>query len=248
MLGKGVSSARTDVIAAPAISKPNNIDPQRFLMMTPGADDRHGARGSLGDRRGNPPDDRRHGEVAGFAVLAAYSLVVVMVLESLAALLMAMPRVYFAMARDGLFFPAAAALDSRYHTPARAIAIQAIPVSLLAVLGTFDEILAYFTVPTVVFVGLTVAAVFVLGQGARNTEEPVPWHPIPPLLFLVPTAVLLALMAMNKPKHAGIGPAVVLLGLPVYYLVFTRLAPREAPGDASSLAESSPASAAVETT
>lgn len=108
----------------------------------------------------------------------------------------------------------------------------------------------YFTVPTVVFVGLTVAAVFVLGRGARNTEEPVPvpWHPIPPLLFLVPTAVLLALMAMNKPKHAGIGLAVVLLGLPVYHLVFTRLAPREAPGDASSLAESSPASAAVETT
>ena len=108
----------------------------------------------------------------------------------------------------------------------------------------------YFTVPTVVFVGLTVAAVFVLGQGARNTEEPVPvpWHPIPPLLFLVPTAVPLALMAMNKPKHAGIGLAVVLLGLPVYHLVFTRLAPREAPGDASSLAESSPASAAVEAT
>src|SRR5271166_3922761 len=75
MLGKGVSSARTDVIAAPAISKPNNIDPQRFLMMTPGADDRHGARGSRSDRRGNLPDDRRHGEVAGFAVLAAYSLV-----------------------------------------------------------------------------------------------------------------------------------------------------------------------------
>ena len=56
------------------------------------------------------------------------------------------------------------------------------------------------------------------------------------------------LMAMNKPKHAGIGLAVVLLGLPVYQLVFTRLAPREAPGDASSRAESSPASAAVETT
>ncbi|MGA2705289.1 MAG: hypothetical protein ABSH35_29915 [Isosphaeraceae bacterium] len=56
------------------------------------------------------------------------------------------------------------------------------------------------------------------------------------------------LMAMNKPKHAGIGLAVVVLGLPVYHLVFTRLAPREAPGDASGLAGSSPASPAVETT
>jgi len=64
----------------------------------------------------------------------------------------------------------------------------------------------------------------------------------------VPTAVLLALMAMNKPKHAGIGLAVVLLGLPVYHLVFTRLAPLEASGEASGLAGSSPASPAVETT
>ena len=104
--------------------------------------------------------------------------------------------------------------------------------------------------PTVVFVGLTVAAVFVLGRGARNTAAPVsvPWQPIPPLLFLVPTAVLLALLAMNQPKHAGIGLAVVLLGLPVYHLLFTRLAPREVPGHVSSLAESLPASAAVETT
>ena len=142
-----------------------------------------------------------------------------------------------------------AALHSRYHTLARAVVFPAILASLLAVLGTFDEILAYFVVPTVVFVGLTVAAVFVLGRGARDTAEPVlvPWHSIPPLL-LVPTAVLLALPAMNQPKHAGIGLAVVLLGLPVYHLLFTRLAPREVPGDGLSLAESSPASAAVETT
>ena len=177
---------------------------------------------------------------AGGVVLSL--IVIVTVLGSLAALLMAMPRVYFAMARDGLFFPAAAALHARYHTPARAIVIQASLASLMAVLGTFDEILAYFTLPTVLFVGVTVAAVFVLGRGARNMEEPVsvPWHPIPALLFLVPTAVLVVLLAMNKPKHAGIGLAVVLLGLPVYHIAF-RLAPRETAGDASSLAGASPA-------
>ncbi len=85
---------------------------------------------------------------------------------------MAMPRVYFAMARDGLFFPAAAVLHSRYRTPARAIVIQAGLASLLSVLGTFDEILAYFIVPTVFFVGLTVAAVFVLRRSAQNTQGP----------------------------------------------------------------------------
>jgi APA family basic amino acid/polyamine antiporter len=185
---------------------------------------------------------------AGGVVLSL--IVIITVLGSLAALLMAMPRVYFAMARDGLFFPAAAVLHSRYHTPARAIVIQAGLASLLSVLGTFDEILAYFIVPTVLFVGLTVAAVFVLNRGPQNTQRvlSVPWHPIPPLLFLVPTAVLLVLLAMNQPKHAGIGLAVVMLGLPAYHLVFARLATRQASESASSLDESSPASTAMKTT
>src|SRR5262249_4465612 len=118
---------------------------------------------------------------AGGIVLSV--IVIVTVLGSLAALLMAMPRVYFAMARDGLFFHAAAALHPRYQTPARAIAIQAVLASLLAVLGSFDQILAYFVVPTVVFLLLTVASVFVLGRRSRAESEPfsVPWHPLPPL-------------------------------------------------------------------
>ena len=179
-----------------------------------------------------------------------FSLIVtVTVLGSLAALLMAMPRVYFAMARDGLFFPGVAALNARYRTPARAIVIQAALASILAVVGTFDEILAYFIVPTVLFVGLTVAAVFVLGRRARNTEAPVavPWFPLPPLLFLVPTSALVALLAMSRPKHAGVGLAVVLLGLPVYHLVFTRLVPRAAAGNLSSPDVSAPPTASMET-
>jgi basic amino acid/polyamine antiporter, APA family len=177
-------------------------------------------------------------------------IVIITVLGSLAAVLMAMPRVYFAMARDGLFFPATGALHPRYQTPARAIAIQAVLSSVLAVLGSFDEILAYFVVPTVIFVALTVAAVFVLGRGAREGVEPlsVPWHPIPPLLFLIPTVVLLALMAIDKPRHAGTGMAVVLLGLPVYHLVFTRLTPRVIPGDATSPAQPSPAATSADMT
>ena len=184
---------------------------------------------------------------AGGVVLSL--IVIIMVLGSLAALLMAMPRVYFAMARDGLFFHAAAALHPRYQTPARAIAIQAVLASLLAVLGTFEQILAYFVVPTVVFVMLTVTAVFMLGRNAKGGGEPlsVPWHPLPPLLFLVPTAALLALMAIDKPIQCGIGLVVVLLGLPVYQIVFTRLASRHGPGDVPGLAKPSPASTTVET-
>jgi APA family basic amino acid/polyamine antiporter len=156
-------------------------------------------------------------------------VVLVAITGSLAALLLAMPRVYFAMARDGLFFVSVAALHPRFQTPARAIAIQAFLASLLAVLGTFDEILAYFVVPTVVFVALTVGSVFVVGRrrGAGMALPPlrVPWHPLPPLLFLVHAAALLALLIADRPGHAAIGLAIVLLGLPVYALAFRPLRP-----------------------
>jgi APA family basic amino acid/polyamine antiporter len=171
---------------------------------------------------------------AGGVVMS--SIVVVAVLGSLAAVLLAMPRVYFAMARDGLFFQTVAAIHPRYKTPSRAILIQAALGSLLAILGTFDEILAYFIVPTVVFVALTVGSVFVLRGRSWAGGGPVmiPWHPIPPLLFLIPTAILLALMTMDKPGHAGIGLGMVLLGVPVYHIAYTRLAPRDQSEDVSS--------------
>jgi basic amino acid/polyamine antiporter, APA family len=205
-----------------------------------------------------PPERIDSGEA--FAALAGEALfgrsggvvlsliVIVTVLGSLAALLMAMPRVYFAMARDGLFFHAAAELHPRYHTPARAIAIQATLASLLAVLGTFEQILAYFVVPTVVFVMLAVAAVFVIGRKSQTGSDllSVPWYPLPPLLFLVPTTALLALMAIDKPVQCGIGVGVALLGLPVYHIVFARQAPGDVPGDTHGLPESPPASTTAE--
>jgi basic amino acid/polyamine antiporter, APA family len=157
---------------------------------------------------------------SGGAVLSL--IVIVTVLGSLAAVLMAMPRVYFALARDGLFFSSVAAIHPRFQTPARAILIQAVLASLLAVIGTFEEILAYFIVPTVIFLALAVAAVFVLRKRVRPGEEllAIPWYPIPPLLFLAQTVTLVVLMILDNPGHSAIGLAVVLLGVPVYHLVF----------------------------
>src|SRR6266511_4451041 len=96
---------------------------------------------------------------AGGRVFAG--IVIVAVLGSILGLLMALPRAYFAMARDGLFFKAVAAVHPRFGTPARAIALQAALASLLVLLGNFGQIVSYFIFITVLFVGLTVAAVFV---------------------------------------------------------------------------------------
>src|SRR5882672_2031758 len=89
-------------------------------------------------------------------------IVIVAVMGSLAAVVMSAPRVYFAMARDGLFIPAAAAIHPRYGTPARAIVIQAVLASVLVLVGTFNTIISYFVFVVVIFIGLTVAALFIL--------------------------------------------------------------------------------------
>jgi APA family basic amino acid/polyamine antiporter len=157
---------------------------------------------------------------AGGRILAA--IVVVAVLGSLAAFVMAAPRTYYAMARDGLFLRAVAELHPRFGTPVRAIAVQAGLACLLVSLGTFGGIVAYFVFITVAFVALTVAGLYRLprpGPGAYT----VPGYPVTPLGFLVLLVMLLALLAAGRPKQAALGTAVVALGAPVYRYV---VAPR----------------------
>jgi len=151
---------------------------------------------------------------AGGMVVAV--IVIVCVLGSLGALVMLAPRVYFAMARDGLFPAAAAAIDPRFGTPARAIAAQAILASVLVAVGSFDTIVAYFIFITVTFIALTVGAVLVLAR--RDPTFNVPGHPWPALVFLAIVSVLLLLLLLNSPLQALLGAAIVALGVPVYHL------------------------------
>lgn len=157
---------------------------------------------------------------AGGRVFA--TIVVVSVLGSLAALLMALPRVYYAMARDGVFFRPVAEVHPRFGTPARAIAIQAVLGSLYVTLGTFEQILGYFIFITVVFLGLTVAGLFVI----RRREVPAPFrtpgYPFTPIFFLVLVLLLLVLLGANRPLEAALGTAVVALGIPVYTALFRK--------------------------
>jgi APA family basic amino acid/polyamine antiporter len=151
------------------------------------------------------------------------TIVIVAVVSSLAALVMSAPRVYFAMARDGLFVPAAAVLHPRFGTPARAIALQALLASVLVALGTFNQIISYFIFVVVVFIGLTVAALFVLRR--RDSNKPdyqVPGYPLTPIVFLLLVATLLVLLGSNNPKESLSGVGVVALGIPVYYFLFAR--------------------------
>jgi APA family basic amino acid/polyamine antiporter len=148
------------------------------------------------------------------------SIVIVAVLGSLFALLMALPRVYYAMARDGVFFKSVAVVNPRFGTPARAIAIQATLASVLVLLGTFQDILYYFIFVTVVFLALTVAGLLVLRRREGAATYRIPGYPITPLLFLVLVVVLLVLLGAHNPKQAALGVGIVALGAPVYLLAF----------------------------
>lgn len=152
---------------------------------------------------------------AGGSVFAA--VVVVAVLGSLAAVLMAAPRVYYAMARDRVFPSALGEIHPRLGTPARAIALQAGLGCLLLVVGTFGAIVAYFVFVTVAFVALTVAGLYRLPRPAMGYR--VPGYPWTPAAFLALLLTLLGLLAAGRPAQAALGTLVVAAGVPVYRLL-----------------------------
>lgn len=147
--------------------------------------------------------------------------VVVAVLGCLAAVMMSAPRVYFAMARDGLFIRSVASLHPRYETPAFAIALQAVLASILVLVGSFNEIMSYFVFVVIVFIALTVIALFKLRRtGATQAGFLTPGYPVTPAIFLALLLVMLVLLFGDQPKQALAGVAVVSLGLPVYLFIF----------------------------
>jgi APA family basic amino acid/polyamine antiporter len=162
-------------------------------------------------------------------------IVVVSVAGSLFAVVMLLPRVYYAMGRDGVFPPAIGELN-RFGTPSRAIATEAVLASVLVIAGSFDQIVAYFVFITVTFIALTVAAVYV--QRGRQVSAPpylTPGYPMTPAIFLSLVVLLLVLIGMNDPWQALAGTAIVALGLPVYELMERRRlrrAAQPAPGSA----------------
>lgn len=169
--------------------------------------------------------------VTGGVVFAV--IVIVCLVGSLAALIISGPRVYYAMAKDGLFFSAVAKTHSRFGTPANAIMIQGSIASLLVMLGTFEQIISYALFVAVFFLGLTVSGLFVLRPRKRAAETVVltPGYPVTPIAFLVLVAVMLVLVAVHTPRGALLGILVVSAGLPVYEVFRRRLTPATVEGN-----------------
>jgi APA family basic amino acid/polyamine antiporter len=169
----------------------------------------------------------------GGKILAA--VVVLCVLGSLGVFMICAPRVYYAMANDGLFLSAVAKTHPRFGTPARAIAIQAAIASLLIVLGTFGQIIAYFIFVAVFFLGLTVAGLFVSRTRAPETEvrPRTSRHRVAAPVFLTLVLLLLVLLVARNPRQPVLGGLAVLAGLPLYQFARRKQENSSAPVPAS---------------
>ena len=131
------------------------------------------------------------------------------------------PRVYYAMAKDGLFFQKIAKIHPRFRTPTFAIIIQAIWASLLALSGTFDQLYTYTIFATILFAIATVIAVFTMRKTHPDMLRPYKtWgYPVVPLIFILAcTGICINTLidqSTRVPSIAGLG--FVALGIPVYY-------------------------------
>ena len=146
---------------------------------------------------------------------------VAMIAASISAMVMAGPRVYYAMARDGQFPAFAARVHPRYRTPSLAIAAQGVWASLLVLSGRFDQLVEYTGFAVVLFAGIAVASLFVLRR--RFPDEPRPFrawgYPVAPFIFVAASLLIVLNALWRSPATSGAGLLVVLAGLPVYVLM-----------------------------
>jgi APA family basic amino acid/polyamine antiporter len=147
-------------------------------------------------------------------------------------LILAGPRLYYAMARDGLFLKGAANIDPDRGTPVRSLWYQALWTIFLILTGSlgtrgaqlYSDLLTFTSFASLLFNALTVLGLFVLRYRQPNLERPyrVPGYPFIPALYLLVAAFFLVFIAVGDPRNAGLGTVTMLLGVPVYFYLKRR--------------------------
>ena len=158
------------------------------------------------------------------------ALVLVSIFSAANGVMLTAPRLYYSMARDGVFFSRLARVNERTGTPASAIVMLAVWSALLAVSGTFSQLLTYVVFTGWAFYGLGALSVFASRRKEPNLARPflTPGYPITPLLFVVSAALLVLNTLREQPTQALVGLGVVAAGAPVFFFWRARAA-RTAP-------------------
>jgi APA family basic amino acid/polyamine antiporter len=160
---------------------------------------------------------------AQFGSVAAKLIVlpiIVAMFSAANAITLTSPRVFYAMARDRVFFQRLADVHPRFGTPAVAvIAMNAVSI-VLAVTGTFEQLLTYVVFTGWIFYALGAASIFVYRRRRPELPRPfkVPLYPLTPFLFVVAAGLIVANTLYAQPARALIGLGIVLIGTPVYFI------------------------------
>jgi APA family basic amino acid/polyamine antiporter len=135
-------------------------------------------------------------------------------------LILSGPRVYYAMARDRLFFERVGALHPTFRTPVLGLVLQAIWASVLCISGTYGQLLDYVIFAAIVFYFLTTLALFRLRKLRPDLPRPVKafGYPALPALYLVANAALMVILLFEKPLYTWPGLLIVASGIPVYLI------------------------------
>lgn len=133
------------------------------------------------------------------------------------------PRVYYAMARDGVFFKAVGTLNPKSRVPVVAIVLQGVWAAVIALTGKYDQILNYVEAIDVLFFGLTGASLIIFRMRARKAGEDeervrVPLHPFTTGIFVLACWLISLITVIRYPAHAGVGFGILLVGVVVYFL------------------------------
>jgi APA family basic amino acid/polyamine antiporter len=134
-------------------------------------------------------------------------------------LILAAPRVYYAMAKDGLFFKKVGEIN-RFGVPGFALVLQGIWSILLCLSGTYSNLLDYVIFAVLIFFTLTILAIFILR--VKRPDIPRPYkafgYPVVPAIYILATVIIMAILLIYKPDYTFPGLIIVFLGIPVFYL------------------------------
>lgn len=134
-------------------------------------------------------------------------------------LLLSGARVYYAMAKDGLFFQRVGHLHPIYNTPSTSLIVQGVWTSFLCISGTYGQLLDYIVFAVLIFYVLTIASVFILRK--KQPDAPRPYralgYPVLPALYIVAALFIDYVLLLYKPQYTWPGLIIVLIGIPVYF-------------------------------
>ena len=128
-------------------------------------------------------------------------------------------RVYYAMARDGVFFKKAGTLN-RKAVPSVGLILQAVWASLLCLSGTYSQLLDYVVFAVLIFYVLTIGGIFILRKRMPDAERPYRafGYPVVPALYIILATAIMLILLFYKRDYTWPGLIIVILGIPVYFL------------------------------